>query len=947
MGSDTVANIGRAALTFAAVYSGGASLAAAGWITAASTALSYHQQQATRKRFQSLQESINNAAGRDRVFRQPIPVASTIYGEPRVAGPLIYLGTRGTNDKWVDYAFVVADHDVEYLSFWLNDEALDLTEANPFDPSDPQFLQRTPKSGPYKDKIYISAIDGTQTTAFSQFNAFPGWGANHVGFGWSYVVVTTLNDSNLFGQLPANVSCVVRGKRCLDPRTNQMVRTTNPALIAYDHARSSGGLAYEEADIDITSIQRNANHCEIEFPLNVDPNFSNVSTDFTVANNTISTTAIPINTLDRVYIGPPGTITTRPVGTANGVAFSDGAGNIQLATTKENGYAGVFITLPAKGTGWVVARFTEQSYTFNGTVSSATQPVLSLAAMLQSMNADFSDTGGQFTLISDAVNGTAVLELTDDDLIGSLQVVGKSSRSDRFNSVKGTFFSPFNFYQVTEFPEESSASAITADGSKIYHDIALENTVSSSMAKRIARSILTEHRNEIIVNLNLNFSGLGLTVGDVVSITNSNYGFNRKKFTIVNWRFNMAPVGDGFVPAHNLTLRETPISRPWNPATDEVRTIESIAPPTTTPNAPLAAPIGMSFAEEYVNGVINLRVSWTTLDDTFTNTYGFEFKKTADSTYQTISIPSTSKTHLITNVEGNTSYDVRVRAFPSSGTPSNYLTRTYVVRPSTVRPPDIIDFTVDTLPSGVKLIDVNLTNRPADFSGVDISYSADHSLPFAQQTVVRMNQPSFPIEVSNIPAGSLRFGARMRNRAGLVSQNVRYKVIRTLAAPMGTTLLSRSESALNFNGTIGTGDVRITSRENGPQWVVGMSTRDWRHLPNRWRDLADRWIDLVYSSDPISYSSQVIDLGSRASFTAIVDVDFNGTLTSFNLIHGNSVNSSGAIVSPTVVALTDDTATANISARYIQISTVINPIQATGVNAVLKEIRTSVTGTAA
>ena len=952
MGGDLVQNAGKAALTFASLYYGaGASLAVAGWLTAASTALDYHSQQATRKRFQSLQDSIRNAAGRNQVFRQPIPVARTIYGQVRVAGPLVYLGQRtngATGQRWVDYIYVVASHDVEFDSFWIDNTPLDLTETNPFDPSDPQFLQRTPKSGPYKDKIHISAIDGTQTRSFRQIqDGLTGWGPNHILQGHSYVFVTIENNSNLFGQIPANISTVVKGKKVFDPRINQMVRSSNVALIAADYAKDPNGLGYAAEDVPNASIIEAANLCDIEFPLNTAADFTNSTTSFTVANNVVSTTSIPVNHLDRVYVGPATGITTRPSTSVTGVAFSDQAGNFQLASSVAEGRAGRFLTIPTVGTGFVCVRTHEPQYTFNGIVSTGTQPILSIADILRAMNGDRSNSGGEFSIITDAVNGPITLSLDEDDFIGSIQVANKVSRSDRFTSVKGTHFSPFNSFQVVDFPEESSASAIAADGEKSYLDIALENTVSSSMAKRVARSILTEARNEIILDIHLNYGGLGLTIGDVVGITHSAFGFNNKKFTVINWKLSTVPAGEGVVFTHNITLRETPLTRPWNPATDEVRSIESIPPTVTPPDEPLLAPTNLTFAEEYVDGRINLRVGWAYGTDSLVSTFGFEYKKTTDTNWQTISVPRTTRTELISNVDGRVSYDVRVRAFPSSGTPSAYLTGTRVVVPSTVPPPDIIDFTVDTLANGVKLIDVNLTNRPADFTGVDISYSANHALPFAQQTVIRMNQPSFPIEVSNIPAGSLRFGARMRNRAGLVSANVRYKVIRTLAPPRGTTLLSRSESALNFNGTIGTGDVRITSRENGPQWVVGMSTRDWRHLPDRWRDLPDRWVDMVYSSDPISYRSQVIDLGSRASFTAIVDVDFNGTLTSFNLIHGDTVNASGAIVSPTVVALTDDTATANISARYIQISTVINPIQATGVNAVLKEIRTSVTGTAA
>lgn len=97
----------------------------------------------------------------------------------------------------------------------------------------------------------------------------PGiWTADRRADGTSYLAVTNVFDENLYPTGIPNVSAVVRGELCYDPRTTATVWTRNPALIARVYIKKAFGVA--DSRIDDTSIIDAANACDELVPIDGD-----------------------------------------------------------------------------------------------------------------------------------------------------------------------------------------------------------------------------------------------------------------------------------------------------------------------------------------------------------------------------------------------------------------------------------------------------------------------------------------------------------------------------------------------------------------------------------------------------------------------------------------------------------------------------------------------------
>jgi Putative phage tail protein len=76
-------------------------------------------------------------------------------------------------------------------------------------------------------------------------------------------VVDLVYDPDVFPQGRPNVTAVMRGAKCLDPRDNSTAWTENPALHAYHYARWSSGWALTDASIRVSDVEAAADLCDV------------------------------------------------------------------------------------------------------------------------------------------------------------------------------------------------------------------------------------------------------------------------------------------------------------------------------------------------------------------------------------------------------------------------------------------------------------------------------------------------------------------------------------------------------------------------------------------------------------------------------------------------------------------------------------------------------------
>jgi hypothetical protein len=213
----------------------------------------------------------------------------------------------------------------------------------------------------------------------------------------------------------------------------------------------------------------------------------------------------------------------------------------------------------------------EKKYEANGLIFSDQPPREVFEDLLTSLVGTCAYSGGKW-LIRAAGYETPTVSFGPNDYVDSLKVQARRSRRDLFNSVRGTFISPKNLWQSADFPPITNATFVSEDGGdKIWQDIELPFTTSSSMAQRTAFMHLLRNREQVSCSIVVTLAGLRVRAGDVVYLNDDGLGWIDKAFEVISWQFTQ--VGQGDTPGLGIAmdLRETNAAiYDFNPATDEV-----------------------------------------------------------------------------------------------------------------------------------------------------------------------------------------------------------------------------------------------------------------------------------------------------------------------------------------------------------------------------------------
>jgi hypothetical protein len=346
-----------------------------------------------------------------------------------------------------------------------------------------------------------------------------------------------------------------------------------------------------------------------------------------------------------------------------------------LCTTRLNALAGTAINITDTGSGThSIERTVEPRFACNGTVDTAQTPKEIISQLLTSMSGSLVYQTGQWSLYAGAYR-TPTITITEDSIVGEIQIVTKVTRKQIFNGVKGVFVSPTDNYQPTDFPAVTNATYLAEDqAERLWKDVDLMYTVSPAMAQRISKIDLERARQQITVNLSTNLMGLQLQAGDTVQLTNSRMGWTAKVFDVIDWALAVQPdAGGNPALVCGLKLRETASTvYDWDGGEE---TVTDLAPNTTLPDAftvtppPVPSVVDALYETKDGSGVkAKATVSWAVSTDAFVSQYLMEYKLTTNSTW--IENPRTnSTTQDILDIDPGI-YDFRVFAYNSIGVKS-------------------------------------------------------------------------------------------------------------------------------------------------------------------------------------------------------------------------------------------------------------------------------------
>ena len=638
-----------------------------------------------------------------------------IYGEYFASGSLALQDSGGSDNKYLYLVLVICDHEVEEIGeVWLNDVSItdDMLDGN----GDVQ-------SGRFAGKVRIIKHLGASDQAADSFlaSAIGDWTSNHRGRGVAYVVARYEWDRSTFPTGMPNLAAWVKGKKIYDPRTTTTKWSVNPVLMVRDYLTSSRsafvpGLGVSTSRIDDTVYSAEANICE-EFVTteNVDVDISSVdaSTDIISLDQDL----LAFQTGDRVNLIENGTL---PSGLSTSTDYYVivyqrlTTPRILLASSYDNALAGTAIDITSVGSGTnTIRKIAEPRYAAGGVVNTSQEPQDILKPILRSMAGGLYRMGASWVVRAGSYV-TPDVDLTDDNIIGPVTIQTRTTRSDRFNTVKGEYVSPLNHGQPQDYPSYSKNSYVTADnGEVLMRDIPQPFVPRHTTAMRLASIFLEKSRQEIVFEADFDIEATKCVPGGTVNLTYTRAGFSSKVFEVMDYERRQGEDENGapYFYVH-LILQETASAvYNWN-SNDEVAV--DPAPNTTLTDAFTVSVVsGFSLDSILIDTQDNdktykILASWDAHTNEFVASGGWYeifFKRATESEYKSAGqIDGTRVEAEVPQLQPDILYDVQIVAYNNLGVPS--------------QPTTINDFQVGSTVSSTTLDFENET--VAAYDGVDL-----------------------------------------------------------------------------------------------------------------------------------------------------------------------------------------------------------------------------------
>jgi len=318
----------------------------------------------------------------------------------------------------------------------------------------------------------------------------------------------------------------------------------------------------------------------------------------------------------------------------------------------------------------IAAGGTHARYTCDGVVSSDSSPAAAMEQMLTSCAGTLIWSGGQYRLFA-GVATTATQTITADMLRGEVRYRPYNSKRDSINGVKGTYVDPLNAYEAADFPAQTSATYVTEDGGEErWLDLALPFTLDGVRAQRLARQFLERGRRSAELELQCNFSALGIAVWDCVTVDIDGLGDIPAKWRVKSWTFSESGGID-------LQLQEEDDdSYDWS--TDDEVTPAAIPRPTSVRQGDVEPPTDVTVSTaSYItpegSAVGGLLVEWTAAADAFVTGYEIQVSINGDDDWRAGAAVGQVTAESILFLAVGTSYDVRIRSVRSGGAQSEWV----------------------------------------------------------------------------------------------------------------------------------------------------------------------------------------------------------------------------------------------------------------------------------
>ena len=367
---------------------------------------------------------------------------------------------------------------------------------------------------------------------------------------------------------------------------------------------------------------------------------------------------------------------------------------------------------------------TQKKYTCDGIIDSKNSHKANIQNILTSMNGQLLYSGGKYHVKSYNYETPHSQVVTEDMILGNIDVATKASRRSLYNRVKGKFVSEEDNYVMTEYPAQIYYLPNTTppnsvkqfeidDGETLYHEYNLPMTTNNVRAQRLARLTMLRSRMQSSIKFTANAKALLYTVGDNIKVTNSTLGITEKVYQIQ--RLNVRPDAEKGLTVSIEAKENVEDFYNWS-TTDELTftsglTVSLFAGDVTAPTNLILEPI-------FKNGKSVIKASWTASVSQGDIIYKVYYRRNATN-YRPIHQPYTYDNLIEIDILPNfaeTEIQIVVQAMrQATGVVSDSLTGTVVAAKinndnpnniirSTIQNPTTADISALAEEAGIKLV---------------------------------------------------------------------------------------------------------------------------------------------------------------------------------------------------------------------------------------------------
>jgi hypothetical protein len=392
----------------------------------------------------------NLESGIQTTLKAPTSPYRVIYGTTRVGGTIVYAETTSSTNEFLHLVIVLAAHEVDDITtIYFNDDAVDLETLSNDSNGIPIYTPTSSDQYSGKARIKKHFGDASQSADANLVSDITQWTTDHKISNKAYIYVRLQFDSDVYPNGVPNISAIVKGKKCFDPRatsftaSSSSVSTSNNTITISTHGLSTFDRAKYDRNSE-TAIGGLSDGTEY-YVIKVDANTFKLATNYAnaLAGTAISLTSVTGSTTQKFNFtthssNPVLAIRDYLTNTVYGMKTgTDEINDTNFQTVANTCDESVSITNPSG---------TESRFTCNGTFTLSQAPKVIIENLLTTMGGFMVYSNGTFKLVA-ATYGSPSVTLTEEHLRSGMQINTRVSKKELFNAVKGLYSEPANDFQ--------------------------------------------------------------------------------------------------------------------------------------------------------------------------------------------------------------------------------------------------------------------------------------------------------------------------------------------------------------------------------------------------------------------------------------------------------------------------------------------------------------------